>query len=62
LEGDGILSIVGATLAATALIGLAANEGLGWRWTDSTVASLIALFLLREGRRTIKAPIQPIGT
>ena len=58
LEGDGILSVVGATLAATALIGLAVNEGLGWWWTDSAAASLIALFLLREGWRTIKAPIQ----
>lgn len=61
LEGDGILSVVGATLAATALIGLAANEGLGWWWTDSTAASMIALFLLREGWRTIKAPIQRAG-
>jgi divalent metal cation (Fe/Co/Zn/Cd) transporter len=55
LEGDGVLSIVGATLAATALVGLAANAGLGWWWTDSAAAFLIALFLLREGWRTIKS-------
>ncbi|GAA5196222.1 hypothetical protein GCM10023322_64650 [Rugosimonospora acidiphila] len=55
LRGDGILSIVGAALAATALAGLAANKELGWWWTDSAAASLIAVFLAREGWRTVTA-------
>jgi divalent metal cation (Fe/Co/Zn/Cd) transporter len=59
LRGDGILSIVGAALAATALIGLAANAWLGWWWTDSTAASLIALFLVREGRHTLRTFVRP---
>ncbi|MGW1884831.1 cation transporter [Streptomyces sp. NPDC001970] len=56
LRGDGILSLVGGTLAATALLGLVANEALGWWWTDSVAALLIALFLLREGARTLRTP------
>lgn len=55
LRGDGVLSLVGGALAVTALLGLAANEELGWWWTDSTAALLIALFLVREGRHTLSA-------
>jgi divalent metal cation (Fe/Co/Zn/Cd) transporter len=34
-----------------ALADLAADQALGWWWADPAAASLIALFLLREGWR-----------
>lgn len=53
LRGDGVLSAAGAALAAMALAGLAADRALGWWWADPAAASLIALFLLREGWRML---------
>jgi hypothetical protein len=46
-----VLSSAGAALAAMALADLAADQALGWWWADPAAASLIALFLLREGWR-----------
>jgi divalent metal cation (Fe/Co/Zn/Cd) transporter len=56
LRGDGILSAAGAALAAAALAGLAMDQPLGWWWADPAAASLIGLFLLREGWRTLGDP------
>jgi divalent metal cation (Fe/Co/Zn/Cd) transporter len=54
LRGDGILSLVGAALALTTLVGLVADQRLGrWR-TDPVAALLIASVLLREGVRTLR--------
>jgi divalent metal cation (Fe/Co/Zn/Cd) transporter len=56
LRGDGVLSAAGAVLAAAALAGLAADRALGWWQADPIAASLIALFLFREGWRTLAHP------
>lgn len=56
LRGDGVLSAAGAALAAVALAGVAVDRSLGWWWADPAAASLIALFLLREGLRTLGDP------
>jgi divalent metal cation (Fe/Co/Zn/Cd) transporter len=53
-----VLSAAGAALAAVALAGLAVERSLGWRQADPPAASLIALFLLREGWRTLREPGQ----
>jgi divalent metal cation (Fe/Co/Zn/Cd) transporter len=58
LRGDGVLSAAGAGLAAVALAGLAAERSLGWWQADPAAALLIALFLLREGWRTLREPGQ----
>jgi divalent metal cation (Fe/Co/Zn/Cd) transporter len=54
LRGDGILGLVGGALALVAFAGLAADERLGWWWTDPAAAVLIGLVLLREGARTLR--------
>jgi divalent metal cation (Fe/Co/Zn/Cd) transporter len=53
LRGDGVLSVAGAALAAAALASLAVDRSLGWWQADPAAASLIALFLLHEGWRTL---------
>ena len=55
LRGDALLSTAGAALAAVALAGLAVHRTLGWWQADPAAASLIAVFLFREGRRTLSA-------
>jgi divalent metal cation (Fe/Co/Zn/Cd) transporter len=54
LRGDGVLSAAGAALAAVALAGTAMNESMGWWQADPATAALIALFLAREGGRTLR--------
>ena len=49
LRGDGILTTVGALLAALTLLGLLVNRTLGLRWPDRVAALLIAAVLFREG-------------
>lgn len=56
LRGDGMLSAAGAALAGVALAGVAVERSLGWWQADPIAASLIALFLLREGWRTLREP------
>ena len=53
LRGDGVLSSAGAVLAGAALAGLAADRALGWWQADPAAPALIALFLIREGWRTL---------
>lgn len=56
LRGDAILSTAGAALAAVTLTGLAVNQTLGWWQADPAAASMIAVFLFREGWRTRADP------
>lgn len=53
LRGDGVLTAVGACLAAVTLLGLLVNTLLGWWWADSLAALLIMGVLLeRHGVRS----------
>jgi divalent metal cation (Fe/Co/Zn/Cd) transporter len=54
LRGDGVLTAVGAGLAAMTLLGLLANTWLGWWWADPLAALLITTVLLREGWRALQ--------
>jgi divalent metal cation (Fe/Co/Zn/Cd) transporter len=54
LRGDGILTAVGAFLAAITLLGLLVNTLLGWWWTDPLAALLITGVLLREGWQSLR--------
>jgi divalent metal cation (Fe/Co/Zn/Cd) transporter len=56
LRVDGVLSAAGAALAVMALAGLAVERSLGWWQADPVAASLIVLFLFREGWRTLREP------
>src|SRR6266568_2824341 len=49
LRSDGVLTAVGACLAAVTLLGLLANTLLRWWWADPLAALLITAVLLREG-------------
>jgi divalent metal cation (Fe/Co/Zn/Cd) transporter len=53
LRSDGVLSAVGASLAAATLLGLALNATLGWWWTDAFAALALAMVLLREARAAL---------
>lgn len=53
LRGDGVLTTVGAGLAAVTLLGLLVNTWLGWWWADPLAALLITAVLLREGWRAL---------
>ena len=54
LRGDGVLSAVGAALALVALAGAGAQAWWGWWWSNPVAAILIAVFLGREGFRTLR--------
>lgn len=49
LRGDGVLTAVGACLAAVTLLSLLVNLRLHWWWADPLAAILITSVLLREG-------------
>jgi divalent metal cation (Fe/Co/Zn/Cd) transporter len=49
LRGDGVLTAVGACLAAITLLGLLVNTRLRWWWADPLAALLITAVLLHEG-------------
>jgi divalent metal cation (Fe/Co/Zn/Cd) transporter len=53
LRGDAILTLASAALAATTLVALLMNAGLGWWWADPAAAILIATALATEGVRVI---------
>ena len=53
LRGDGILTAVGAFLAAATLLGVLLNTRLGWWWADPCAALLTTGVLLREGGKTL---------
>jgi divalent metal cation (Fe/Co/Zn/Cd) transporter len=54
LRGDGVLTAVGAFLAAVTLLGLLVNPLLGWWWADPLAALLITGVLLREGWHALR--------
>lgn len=54
LRGDGVLTAVGACLAAVTLLGLLVNILLGWWWADPLAALLITGVLLREGWQALQ--------
>jgi divalent metal cation (Fe/Co/Zn/Cd) transporter len=54
LRGDGMLTAVGAFLAAVTLLGLLVNTLLGWWWADPLAALLITGVLLREGWHALR--------
>lgn len=54
LRGDGVLTAVGAGLAAVTLLGLLVNTQLGWWWADPLAALLITAVLLCEGWRALQ--------
>lgn len=54
LRGDGVLSAAGAALALVALVGAGAQSWWGWWWSDPVAALLIAVFIVREGIRTLR--------
>jgi divalent metal cation (Fe/Co/Zn/Cd) transporter len=49
LRSDSTLTGAAAGLAFVTLLGLSADQTLGWWWADASAAILIAAFLLREG-------------
>ena len=51
LQGDGVLTLAAAALAAITLIALLANSLLDWWWADPTAALLIAIALAAEATR-----------
>lgn len=53
LQGDGTLSAIGAALGVTALLGLIAEQLLGWWWADRCAALLVAVVAGAEAARVI---------
>ncbi|MFV2196459.1 cation diffusion facilitator family transporter [Nocardiopsis sp. LOL_012] len=51
---DSKQTLLCAYLSAALLVGLLANALLGWAWADPTVALLIAVLALKEGRQAWK--------
>ena len=50
-HGEGTQNVLCAILAGAVLVGLAANTLFGLWWLDPTIALLIAVVCVREGRR-----------
>jgi divalent metal cation (Fe/Co/Zn/Cd) transporter len=59
LRGDGVLTAVGACLAAVTLLGLLVNTLLEWWWADPLAALLITVVLLREGWHALQGVRSP---
>jgi hypothetical protein len=53
LRGDGVLTAIGATLAAFTILGLVLHDLLGWWWSDAVAALIISGLLVREGVLTL---------
>lgn len=54
LRGDGTLSIIGAVLGVVALLGLLADQFLGWWWADRVAALGVAFVAGAEAMRVIR--------
>jgi divalent metal cation (Fe/Co/Zn/Cd) transporter len=50
--GEGTQNLLCAYLAGAVFVGLLANTVLGWWWLDGTVALIISVWAVREGRNT----------
>ncbi|MFN2624551.1 MAG: cation transporter [Mycobacteriales bacterium] len=53
LRADGALTAVAAMMAGLALLGLLANNTLGWWWADRVAALVVAAIAGTEGWRTL---------
>jgi divalent metal cation (Fe/Co/Zn/Cd) transporter len=49
LKGDGMLTAIGATLAALTMLGLVLDALFGWWWSDAGAALIMSGLLVREG-------------
>jgi divalent metal cation (Fe/Co/Zn/Cd) transporter len=54
LQGDGALSVVGATMAFLALAGLVVDRAFGWWWADRVAALVVAVIVATEAARIMK--------
>ena len=54
LMGDGTLSAIGAALGILALLGLLAEQLLGWWWADRVTALCVALVAATEAVRVLR--------
>ena len=54
LMGDGTLSAIGAALGIVALLGLLAEQLLGWWWADRVTAICVALVAAAEAVRVLR--------
>ena len=54
LMGDGTLSAIGAALGMLALLGLLAEQLLGWWWADRVTALCVALVAATEAVRVLR--------
>lgn len=50
--GEGLQNLLCAAQAATVLVGLALTRSLGWGWIDPAIGFVLAVFAIREGRRS----------
>lgn len=51
---EGRVTMVDAILAATVLVGLALNAGLGWWWADPAAGLVIVGYALKEGAEALR--------
>ncbi len=51
---EGRVTMVDAILAATVLVGLALNLGLGWWWADPAAGLVIVGYALKEGAEALR--------
>jgi divalent metal cation (Fe/Co/Zn/Cd) transporter len=54
LKGDGTLSAIGAALGVLALLGLLADQFLGWWWADRAAALAVAAVAAAEAIRVVR--------
>lgn len=55
LRGDASLSLIGATVAGFAFLGLLMDRIAGWRWADAVAALIVAAVALIESARTFRS-------
>jgi divalent metal cation (Fe/Co/Zn/Cd) transporter len=53
LQGDGVLTLAAAVLAAVTLAALLLDSMFGWWWADASAGGLISLALAAEGTRVM---------
>lgn len=52
--GDGTLSAIGAALGVVALLGLLAEQLLGWWWADRATALCVGVVAATEAIRVVR--------
>jgi divalent metal cation (Fe/Co/Zn/Cd) transporter len=50
-------SLACSALSLVLLVGLSAQRWLGWWWADPVAATIIALWLIKEGAAMLRAPV-----